>query len=65
MGGHIAVSQPAVLPTPKGVATYRLVRYSDDFVILVNGTREQVDALRAETADLLAATGCACPKPRR
>jgi RNA-directed DNA polymerase len=41
----------------KGVATYRLVRYSDDFVILVNGTREQVEALHAETGDLLAGYG--------
>ena len=41
----------------KGVATYRLVRYSDDFVILVNGTREQAEFLRADTAALLARHG--------
>ena len=35
----------------RGQATYRLVRYADDFVILVNGTREQAEALKAETAD--------------
>jgi RNA-directed DNA polymerase len=37
----------------KGVATYRLIRYSDDFVILVAGTEEQAEALRTETAHLL------------
>lgn len=35
----------------QGQATYRLVRYADDFVILVNGTREQAEALKQETAD--------------
>lgn len=41
----------------KGVATYRLVRYSDDFVILVHGTREQAEALRSEATELLARQG--------
>lgn len=41
----------------KGRAIYRLVRYSDDFVILVAGTAEQVEALRAETAALLQRLG--------
>ena len=41
----------------KGVAIYRLVRYSDDFVILMTGTREQAEALRSDTAELLARHG--------
>jgi hypothetical protein len=35
------------------MATYRLIRYADDFVILVRGTREQADAVRDEAARVL------------
>jgi RNA-directed DNA polymerase len=38
----------------QGQATYRLVRYADDFVILVRGTREQAEDVRAEAAHILA-----------
>ncbi len=38
----------------KGLANHRLVRYADDFVVLVHGTREDADALRAEIGRLLA-----------
>lgn len=41
----------------KGVATCRLVRYSDDFVLMVHGTKEQTEALRTETAELLKRLG--------
>lgn len=41
----------------RGGATYRLVRYADDFVIMVYGTREHAEALRAEVADVLAPLG--------
>lgn len=41
----------------KGHATYRLIRYSDDFVLMVSGTREQAAALKADTARLLARHG--------
>jgi len=37
----------------RGMATYRLVRYADDFVILVRGTREQAEAVRDEAARVL------------
>jgi RNA-directed DNA polymerase len=40
-----------------GRATYRLVRYADDFVILVSGTRAQAEALRDEAATVLAPLG--------
>jgi RNA-directed DNA polymerase len=40
-----------------GQATYRLVRYADDFVILVSGTRAQAEALRDEAARVLAPMG--------
>ncbi len=41
----------------KGLATYRLVRYADDFVVLVSGSRAYVEALREETAGVLAPMG--------
>jgi RNA-directed DNA polymerase len=41
----------------KGLATYRLVRFADDFVVLVSGTRAHVEALRDEVAGVLAPMG--------
>ena len=35
----------------------RLVRYADDFVILVHGTRDHAEALRSEVAAVLAPMG--------
>jgi RNA-directed DNA polymerase len=37
----------------KGVATYRLVRFADDFVLLVKGTKEQAETLKQETAEFI------------
>ena len=41
----------------KGQATYRIVRYADDFVILVAGTRAHAEALADQAAALLAPMG--------
>ena len=41
----------------KGFATYRLVRYADDFVVLVLGTRQDADKRRAEVAAVLSEIG--------
>ena len=41
----------------KGLANYRIVRYADDFVVLVSGTQEHTEALRDEVAALLAPMG--------
>ena len=40
-----------------GLANYRLIRYADDFVVLVTGEREQAQALRVEVATVLAPMG--------
>lgn len=40
-----------------GQPTWRLIRYADDFVVLVHGTRADVDALREEVAEVLAPMG--------
>jgi len=41
----------------KGLATYRLVRYADDFVVLVKGTRSHAEDLREEVAAVLLPIG--------
>lgn len=41
----------------RGGATYRLVRYADDFTISVHGTREHADALWEEVAEVLSEIG--------
>lgn len=41
----------------KGEATWRLVRYCDDFVVLIHGQREHAEALREEIAGVLAGLG--------
>ena len=41
----------------KGLATYRLVRYADDFVVLVSGTRAHAEGLQEEVAAVLAPMG--------
>ena len=37
----------------KAHATYRLVRYADDFLVLVAGTRAQAEAIKQETAEFM------------
>jgi RNA-directed DNA polymerase len=41
----------------KGLPNWRLVRYADDFVVLVRGTRGHVEALHEEIAHVLALLG--------
>lgn len=41
----------------KGKATYKIVRYADDFVIMVAGTQAHAEGLRAEVAAVLAPMG--------
>src|ERR1019366_7569005 len=41
----------------KGLGNWRLIRYADDFVIMVHGTRQHAEALREEAAAVLAPLG--------
>jgi RNA-directed DNA polymerase len=41
----------------RGGATFHLVRYADDFVVLVNGQREHADHVQTTAADVLAEMG--------
>jgi RNA-directed DNA polymerase len=47
-----------------GLPNWRIVRYADDFAVLVNGSEQDVEALREQIAKVLAAMGCAFLKPR-
>jgi RNA-directed DNA polymerase len=40
-----------------GLPNYRIVRYADDFVVLVAGTRQHTEALREQVATVLATVG--------
>ncbi|MEV6031521.1 group II intron reverse transcriptase/maturase [Nonomuraea sp. NPDC052116] len=41
----------------RGGATFRIVRYADDFVIMVRGSKAHAEALREEVSDVLAPLG--------
>ncbi|HYS27918.1 MAG TPA: reverse transcriptase domain-containing protein, partial [Candidatus Limnocylindria bacterium] len=41
----------------KGLGTWRLIRYADDFVLMVSGDRHHAEALREEVAAVLAPLG--------
>jgi RNA-directed DNA polymerase len=48
----------------KGGATYRLVRYADDLVVLVAGTRAHAETLRGEVEAVLATMGLRLSEPK-
>jgi RNA-directed DNA polymerase len=52
-----AASWQRVRRRKKGLGTWRLVRYADDFVVLVNGERAHAEALREEAVAVLAPLG--------
>ena len=41
----------------RGHATYRIVRYADDFVVMVHGTREQAEEVRDQAGEVLRPMG--------
>ena len=56
-GGLMSTSGKRAYRRSKGRATWRIVRYADDFVILVHGSREDIEALREDLATVLAPMG--------
>ncbi|MGW7640904.1 reverse transcriptase/maturase family protein [Streptomyces decoyicus] len=48
----------------KGRPTWRVVRYADDFVVLVHGTETDSAALREEVADVLEPLGLRLPQAK-
>src|SRR6266545_4354397 len=56
-GGEMATVSRRARRRAKGLPNWRVVRYADDFVVLVHGTRADVEALREEVAWVLAPLG--------
>jgi len=56
-GGSMSTESRRARLRAKGQPTWRIVRYADDFAILVNGTREDTEALREQVADVLSGLG--------
>jgi RNA-directed DNA polymerase len=56
-GGTMSTNARRGLRGKKGLPNWRLVRYADDFVVLVRGTRSHVEALHEQIAQVLAPLG--------
>jgi RNA-directed DNA polymerase len=56
-GGPQSTAKQRWTRRQKGLPNYRLIRYADDFVILVSGTREHAKALLPEAAEVLSTVG--------
>jgi RNA-directed DNA polymerase len=53
----MAIEQQRQKRRRQGLANYRLIRYADDFVVLVTGEQEHAQAIRDEVATVLAPMG--------
>jgi RNA-directed DNA polymerase len=56
-GGEMATAYQRRWRRRHGLPNWRIVRYADDFVVMVNGTVDDVEALREEVAHVLAPLG--------
>ena len=56
-GGTMSTTGRRAGRRAKGLPSWRVVRYADDFVVLVDGTRADAEALREEIAQVLAPIG--------
>ncbi len=56
-GGAMSTSMRRQTRRKKGLPNWRIIRYADDFVILVHGTADDVLALREDIAGVLAPMG--------
>jgi RNA-directed DNA polymerase len=56
-GGAMATHHQRIRRRAKGLPNWRVVRYADDFVVLVHGTQADAQALREEIAGVLAPLG--------
>src|SRR5215467_5043985 len=56
-GGLMSTTGKRHYRRSKGAPTWRIIRYADDFVILVNGTRWHTEALHEDVAAVLAPLG--------
>jgi RNA-directed DNA polymerase len=56
-GGELSTTGRRAWRRVKGLPSWRAVRYADDFVVLVNGTRQHTETLREAIAQVLAPIG--------
>lgn len=56
-GGTRSTTKQRWTRRQRGLPNYRLIRYADDFVILVSGTRTHTEALLPEAATVLSTVG--------
>ncbi|GAA2976864.1 group II intron reverse transcriptase/maturase [Streptomyces lactacystinicus] len=56
-GGAGATSEERRRRRRRGLPNYRLVRYADDFLVLVSGSREHAEELRGDVAEVLKPMG--------
>jgi RNA-directed DNA polymerase len=56
-GGTMSASHRRMRLRAHGAATWRLVRYADDFVVLVHGRQDHAHAIREDVAQVLAPMG--------
>ncbi|MCP2251264.1 group II intron reverse transcriptase/maturase [Lentzea aerocolonigenes] len=56
-GGPATPGWQRTIRRRRGQANYRLVRYADDFLVLVSGSREHAEQLREVVAEVLAPMG--------
>jgi RNA-directed DNA polymerase len=56
-GGMMSTPRRRARRRAKGLPNWRIVRYADDFVVLVHGTRDDAETLREDIAGVLAPLG--------
>lgn len=56
-GGSMATGSKRSYRRARGLPTWRLVRYADDFLVMVNGSREDTEQVREDVAQVLAPMG--------
>jgi RNA-directed DNA polymerase len=56
-GGAMSTGDRRTARRHNGLPNWRIVRYADDFAVLVNGSEQDVEALREQIAKVLAAMG--------
>src|SRR4029077_7593370 len=56
-GGPMSTEGRRAARRRKGLPNWRFVRYADDFAVLIDGTRQDTEALREQIADVLATLG--------
>jgi RNA-directed DNA polymerase len=56
-GGAMSTRSERSHRRQKGLPNHRFIRYADDFAVMVNGTKEDTEALREEIAGVLSGLG--------